>query len=180
MPPKASSASTDGTDTTQPDEIAAPPTPDAAPPAPPVADPPPAPDAPAPPAAPTPPDAAPLTPPKQAAKSQTPPAAAGAANAVVSVQAPGEHLGIVDHDGNPLGPDALFQDEGDHFTWVTAVRRIYQHFRYAGIHKEGAAPGRRLLYPAGAKVPRNEAAQVRDLAGQGAAAPEPQQENPEQ
>ena len=84
-------------------------------------------------------------------------------------EAPGDgHVALVDHDGNPLGEDDLFYDEGAHLTWLRTKQRVYQQFRYP--HTDTVTT--QLLFPAGAKVPRDRAERVKITLRKAAAEPE--------
>lgn len=72
---------------------------------------------------------------------------------------PGEqHIGLVDEDGNTLGADDLFEDPGEHFTYVVAKQRVHEQFRYPGSEDTAT----RLFYAKGRQVPRGEAKRLRD------------------
>jgi hypothetical protein len=79
----------------------------------------------------------------------------------------GRHVAIIDHDGNRLDPDDLFDDPGAHTTFLVARTRIYQQFLHEGTVAE---KGTQLLFAHGARVPRDQAEGLKDFLRRRAAA----------
>jgi hypothetical protein len=72
---------------------------------------------------------------------------------------PGEqHVGLVDENGDEVDPDSLFEDPGEHTTYVTAKGRVFEQFRYPGTTEVAT----RLFYTAGARVDRGEARRLKE------------------
>jgi hypothetical protein len=105
--------------------------------------------------------AAPLDPPADT-PSQTQPALGHAEASTNHVYAaaggqtyPGEaHRRFINVDGEEIDPDEMFEEVEPRFTYVIAKERIREEFTY----RNSKQADRRLLYPAGARVPRAEAA----------------------
>lgn len=68
------------------------------------------------------------------------------------------HVDLVDEDGNPLDPEAIFEEADPGKTFRVAKQRVYERFQYAGSQQQFT----RLLYPAGHRVGLAEAVRLGD------------------
>lgn len=67
------------------------------------------------------------------------------------------HLRLVDDDGNELSADDLFDESDPNLTFVTTKQRINEVFTYPNTNRESG----RLMYVAGARVPKFQAARIK-------------------
>jgi hypothetical protein len=79
------------------------------------------------------------------------------ASAGLSVYPGEQHVALVGEDGQKIGADDLFDDPGEHFTFVTAKQRVFEQFRYSGSTEVAT----RLFYAAGRRVDRGEARRIK-------------------
>lgn len=119
------------------------------------------------------PDAAPLVAPDATTQTQpeggyressTDPVAAASG---VRTQPGTRHRAVVDDQGNQVDPGDLFSEPEGPQTYRVVKRRVYERFTYPG----SATVASHLLFPAGQRVSRPEAARIE--AAFGGAAPQP-------
>lgn len=103
------------------------------------------------------PAAAPLAPPARRARIRDAAPVIVEPNAAVREMPGTAHIAVTDHEGNELAHDELFEDPGGRFTYMIALRRIYQKFRWPGQHHESHNNSAQLLYNQGTRVPRDQA-----------------------
>ncbi|MEU8385556.1 hypothetical protein [Streptosporangium sp. NPDC048865] len=101
--------------------------------------------------------AAPLTPP--AAPLAPPPAPVVPEPSLREIASPGaEFIDLIDEVGQPIDPDAMFAEVSPNSTYVRTAQRIRRVYRETGA---STRLGVQLLYPAGKKVDKVEAARLR-------------------
>jgi hypothetical protein len=105
--------------------------------------------------------AAPLDPPADTPTQTQPPLGHAAASTNHVYAAAGgqtfageAHRRFINAQGDEIDPDEMFEEVEPRFTYVIAKERIREEFTY----RNSKQADRRLLYPAGAHVPRAEAA----------------------
>jgi hypothetical protein len=79
-----------------------------------------------------------------------------AAAAGLSVYPGEQHVALVDENGDRVSGDDLFDDPGEHFTYLVARRRVFEQFRYPGSTDVAT----RLFYNEGGQVDRREARRI--------------------
>lgn len=101
--------------------------------------------------------AAPLEPPSRPRRDYAAPPG-GLAPSAVPLEPTGRQVTVVDHAGDPLDPDDLFDDPGPHTTYLVTRKRIYRQYSHENAPNSTAT---QLLYPHGARVPRDQAEALR-------------------
>jgi hypothetical protein len=109
-------------------------------------------------------DASPLDAPQPKADKPVPASTSRVAASAAAFSIAGDnHVRIIDEDGNTVDPADMFDDPDPHVSFVTARTRLYEEFTQTNSTRLTT----RLLYPAGARVPRDRADKVRAAVAEG-------------